>query len=85
MWAFPNNQVSWFDHECRTQKRKARKALSSFKKSRTVDNKTSYIEERTNYRKLMKDKKDHKQNRLDNLFAALPDPQAFWQEIKKYK
>ena len=34
----------------------------------------------------MKDKKkDHKQNRLDNLFAALQDPQAFWQEIRKYK
>ena len=33
----------------------------------------------------MKDKKDNKQNRLDNLFAALQDPQAFWQEIKKYK
>ena len=32
----------------------------------------------------MKDK-DNKQNRLDNLFAALQDPQAFWQEIKKYK
>ena len=31
----------------------------------------------------MKDKKDHKQNRLDYLIAALPDPQAFWQEIKK--
>ena len=80
-----NNKVSWFDHECRTQKRKTRKALRSFKKSRTVDNKTSYnIEERRNHRKLMKDK-DHKQNRLDSLFAALPDPQAFWQEIKKYK
>ena len=78
-----NNKVSWFDHECRTQKRKTRKALRSFKKSRTVENKTSYIEERRNYRKLMKDKKkDHKQNRL---FAALLDPQAFWQEIKKYK
>ena len=34
----------------------------------------------------MKDKKkDNKQNRLDHLFAALQDPQAFWQEIKKYK
>ena len=34
----------------------------------------------------MKDKKkDHKKNRLDHLLAALPDPQAFWQEIKKYK
>ena len=72
-----NNKVSWFDHECRTQKRKTRKALSSFKKSRTVENKTSYIEERRNYRKLMKDKKkDHTQNRLEILFAALPDPQA---------
>ena len=67
------------------QDTKAHKALRSFKKSRTVENKTSYIEERRNYRKLTKDKKDHKQNRLDNLFAALPDPQAFWQEIKKYK
>ena len=37
-----NNKVSWFGHECRTQKRKTRKALRSFKKSRTVDNKTSY-------------------------------------------
>ena len=52
-----NNKVSWFDHECRTQKRKTRKALRSFKKSRTVNNKTSYIEERRNYRKLVKDKK----------------------------
>ena len=34
----------------------------------------------------MKDKKkNHKQNRLDHLFAALQDPQAFWQEIKKHK
>ena len=34
----------------------------------------------------MKDKKkDHKQNRLDHFFAALPDSQAFWQEIEKYK
>ena len=81
-----DNKVSWFDHDCRTQKRKTRKALRSFKKSRTVDNKTSYIEERSNYKKIMKDKKkDHKQNRLDTLFAALQDPQAFWQEIKKYK
>ena len=81
-----NNKVYWFDHVCRTQNRKTRKTLSSFKKSRTVENKTSYTEERRNYRNLMKDKKkDHKQNRLDNLFAALPDPQAFWQEIKKYK
>ena len=79
------DKVSWFDHECRTQKRKTRRALRSFKKSRTVENKTSYIEERRNYRKLMKDKKDNKQNRLDNLLAALQDPQAFWQEIKKYK
>ena len=32
----------------------------------------------------MKDKeKDHKQNRLDHLFAALPDRQAFWQEMNK--
>ena len=81
-----NNEVSWFDHECRTQKRKTRKALRSFKKSRTVENKTSYIEERRNYRKLMKDKKkDHTQNRLEFFFTALPDPQACWQEIKKYK
>ena len=80
-----NNKVAWFDHECRTQKLKTRKALRSFKKSTTVENKTSYIEERRNNMKLMKDKKDHKHNRLDNLFAALPDPRAFWQEIKKYK
>ena len=81
-----NNKVSWFDHECRTQKRKTRKALRSFKNSRTVENETSYIEERRNYRKLMKDeKKEHKQNGLDNLFSALPDPQAFWQEVRKYK
>ena len=81
-----NNKVCWFDYECRAQKRKTRKALRSFKKSTTVENKPSYIEERRNYMKLMKDKKKgHKQNRLDNLFAALPDPQAFWQEIKKYK
>ena len=74
-----DNKVSWFDHDCRTQKRKTRKALRSLKKSRTIENKTSYIEERRNYRKLMKDrKKDNKQNRLEHLFAALHDPQAFW-------
>ena len=77
-----NNNVSWFDHECRTQKCKSRKALRSFKKSRTAKNKTSYTEERRNYRKLMKDKKKaHLQNRLHHLFSALPDPQSFWQNF----
>ena len=33
----------------------------------------------------MKDKKDHKQDRLDNLFSALPDPQSFGRKFKKYK
>ena len=32
----------------------------------------------------MKDKKNgHKQNTLEHIFAGLPDPQAFWQEIKR--
>ena len=53
------NKVSLFDHECRAQKRKTRKALRSFKKRRTAENETSCIEEKRNYRKLMKDKKDH--------------------------
>ena len=38
-----NNKVSWFDHECRTQKRKTRKALRSFKKSRTVENRNHIL------------------------------------------
>lgn len=84
--SFPHKHSHpWYDQECRTSKKNARKALRSFNKSKTNENRALYVEERKRHKKLLRTKeKEFKGNIVDKLINTCNNSEEFWKEIKKH-
>ena len=76
----------WYDQECRTSKKSTKKALRNFNKKKTNENRIIYVEERKNYKRLLRTKeKEFKKNTVDKLINSCSNSEAFWKEIKKHR
>ena len=81
----------WFDKECNTKKKEARKALTEMNKINVKRNredhrraKDNYLDKRIEYQKLIRDKrKKYKREMQEKLINCRHDTKAFWAEIRK--
>jgi hypothetical protein len=77
-------QPLWFDSDCQIEKRACIKLLKIFRKKRNEDNRKQYVEARTKYKRLLKQKKnEYKKNEVKMLSNNIKDSSIFWKNIKK--
>ena len=77
------NNNKWFDTECRTQKREARRALSRYTRSGSAADKTVYREVRARYQATIKEKKKNYRNSVrESLLANKNDSSKFWSTVR---
>jgi len=75
----------WFDYECVQKRKLVRKLLHSFQRAKdnSKEKREKYVQERKEYKKLLKKKKDdYDQARLAKLRQSITDPKVFWQTIR---
>ena len=85
------NIKEWFDRECMETKKKAMKALrklnrtdNSREPNKYMEIKQTYIELRTKYHKLLKDKKlEYRKKIQEQLIENSKDSKKFWNMIKR--
>lgn len=75
----------WFDAECKEARRKVRTDLTRFRKSKTGIDKEKYIKSRKALKKLVKKKKDKREEENWEEVARSKDTREFWKAIKKYR
>lgn len=80
----PRASNRWFDRDCRSSKREARRALHAFQKSRTEEDKAKYREKRTHYKTTISEKKkEFKASVHQSLFSNKRDSNKFWKTVRK--
>jgi exonuclease III len=76
----------WFDLECRHAKRKVQRALNKYTRTNRAAEKTSYLQLRSEYQKLIKEKKKMYKNSIqEQLLQSSKDSTLFWSLIKRTK
>jgi len=76
-------RAKWYDSECHLAKRNAKKALSLFRKTGTVDAKDQYVRLRNIYKGFIREKKnDYHKTSCRALIDSIKNPRAFWSQIK---
>ena len=78
-----DNSQSWFDAECRENRKRLRQRLRAFHKSNLVEDRILYNEKRKEYKQLLNNKKTaHRTKLLDSLQQNINDPKTFWSKLK---
>jgi hypothetical protein len=76
-------QSKWYDHECRESKRTTRRSWRRFRLSRQDASRRQFVESRSQYRKLLKTKRQtFKESKLRSLAMSASDSKLFWSEVR---
>jgi len=74
----------WFDTECRQLKRDVSRSLNKYIRSRTTDDRVTYLHKRSQYQTLIKEKKKaYKQSIHESLLQNRNNSNTFWSTIKR--
>ena len=77
--------IEWYDKECKDMRRRTRKALRTFLRSRLSGDRVSHCEIRKQYKHLLLTKeKEYKLKRRKELESNKCDPKQFWRNVKKF-
>ena len=72
----------WFDRECVTNKRAARRALNRFKRTKADVDKLIYKQKRAEYKSTVKEKKQHYKTSVHQaLFENKRNSSKFWDTV----
>ena len=75
----------WYDKECKEMRRRTRKALRTFLRSRLSGDTVSYCEISKQYKHLLLTKeKEYKLKCRKELESNICDPKQFWGNVKKF-
>ena len=78
-----NNQPSWFDKQCREQKKLKLKLLHKFRGSRSDNDFKEYKNARKDFRNMTEEKrKAYNTTRIDTLISSINDSKSFWSKLK---
>uniref|UniRef100_T1IHP5 Endonuclease/exonuclease/phosphatase domain-containing protein n=1 Tax=Strigamia maritima TaxID=126957 RepID=T1IHP5_STRMM len=72
------NYHSWFDKDCREEKRETRKALRKFRKSRSDEDRRDYVNKKTRLRKLYQQKKKEREEQMWIRINECTTGDQFW-------
>lgn len=74
----------WFDTECREGKREVNRLLSRYSRTRKVEDKLQYLQKRSEYQNMIKEKKKaHRKSVQDSLLENRKNPSMFWSTVKR--
>ena len=77
--------IEWYDKECKDMRRRTKKALRTFLRSRLSGDSVSYCEIRKKCTHLLLNKeKEHKLTCRKELESNICDPKQFWRNVKKF-
>ena len=79
----PKFTKSWFDKECRTQKRFARKTLRQYQRTRLPGDRITYINQRKEYKRIQKIKqRNYYASKTNFLVSNINNSKTFWKEVR---
>ena len=74
----------WFDRECVTKQRDARRVLNRFKGTKSDVDKQIYMRKRAEYKSTAKEKKQHYKTSVpQTLFDNKPKQLKFWHAVRR--
>lgn len=77
------NNAYWFDAECRDVRKETRRKLRKFRQSKDTDCRTEYVQAKTQYRQLLRQKKQEYKNSIAKSLASSEKNSAvFWREVR---
>ena len=80
----PEEQSPWFDKECKDERQTKYKTLRRFRKNGTSEDLNAYLSARSNYKTLLKQKKEEFNNKqIDSLIDCINESKSFWGKFKQ--
>ena len=81
---FVRKDADWFDHECKDSKQSCNRALRKYRKNRSQELLQVYLDTKTHYSQLKKQKKrEFRRNQAEKLKNNINNSSTFWKELKK--